>query len=904
MKILLTATLLLLIVFFGIQQRSKELLFQTNNGANERTYARYFNPSKTRKLLELRETIPINQKNFIDWYEIGANDKGGRTRALCVDRSNSNVLLAGGVSGCIWKSTDQGDNWKLKLRTDFEYSITDIVQDPANTNIWYACTGEINNKGGGPYTPIHGAGVLYKSEDKGENWNHVGSPQDENYLYLTSRLAISPTTGTIFVASNGNGIARSVDQGKTFTKCLGKTSSNKLDLDRYNEDFVHADIRVNKHGKLFAFVSGNLDNGAGFFYSNDDGLSWTNLTPNSIKKKYFRDMHRATLAFSESNPNVVYGWLEMGVDAYNENNGIGFYKFNLQNNEVVDRSQNLPKVVYQGKNYFIPAPQDSYCMMLDVKPDDENFIMIGGASGGPQRSFDGFASAGPSMGNIADIKTTKYQINKVGTHNDIHVAAFDPNNPNKLYVGTDGGVYMVENCSEPNGNQSWVAKNNGLNIGQYYNLAISPKNGDNRVVVNSQDNGNMLLEFNASSKQTVKVEKNLVCGGDGINSIWANGYLLLTGFGGSSPCYFTNDKISGTDYYTFSNSSGIIAGAYVRTMADSYLTFDPQNENTVFASFGLDELFRTTQALSFAGMTTEDIKQKWTSMSVSDLEMGSNYTFTALEFSKNNSDQLYFSVSAKYASYTKKPAIFKLNQASQSNLSTAIKLDATIFPEGGQIIDIALNPINSDEILVVMENYNIPSLFYSNNGGSTFTLVDGNLEQPGFEGSHSANTAAIIPTANMTWYLVGTQRGLFITHQLNAANTEWKREAYDLIGNAIVSDIRVRLSDHTIAIATYGRGAFIGNYDNFLTTTVSETDTDEVCTTFPNPATNSFTLRFLNSEIPRSIIIRNCTGQMVKTLEDVHSSNQIDISKWLAGIYYIQFELGNRLHVKTMVKTD
>ncbi|SVC07575.1 uncharacterized protein METZ01_LOCUS260429, partial [marine metagenome] len=43
-----------------------------------------------------------------DWKEVGPTDVGGRTRALAIDHTNSNTIIAGGISGGIWKSTDGG----------------------------------------------------------------------------------------------------------------------------------------------------------------------------------------------------------------------------------------------------------------------------------------------------------------------------------------------------------------------------------------------------------------------------------------------------------------------------------------------------------------------------------------------------------------------------------------------------------------------------------------------------------------------------------------------------------------------------------------------------------------------------------------------------------------------------
>ena len=47
--------------------------------------------------------------------------------------------------------------------------------------------------------------------------------------------------------------------------------------------------------------------------------------------------------------------------------------------------------------------------------------------------------------------------------------------------------------------------------------------------------------------------------------------------------------------------------------------------------------------------------------------------------------------------------------------------------EGSYIHDIHVNPENGNELLVVLSNYKVESLFHSSNGGDTWSAVGGNL---------------------------------------------------------------------------------------------------------------------------------------------------------------------------------
>ena len=63
------------------------------------------------------------------WTNAGPSNVGGRTRALAIDCTNEQVLLAGGVSGGIWKSYDGGTTWKSVTAPGMMVDVTCITQD-------------------------------------------------------------------------------------------------------------------------------------------------------------------------------------------------------------------------------------------------------------------------------------------------------------------------------------------------------------------------------------------------------------------------------------------------------------------------------------------------------------------------------------------------------------------------------------------------------------------------------------------------------------------------------------------------------------------------------------------------------------------------------------------------------
>ena len=119
----------------------------------------------------LSQRIPGDANNN-NWIERGPNNVGGRTRAIVFDPTdvNLNTVIAGGVSGGLWKNTNissAASTWS-KIDTFPEHvNVQNIVIDPNNTNIWYVGTGESYVQG-----DVNGNGI-WKSTDKGVTWARV-----------------------------------------------------------------------------------------------------------------------------------------------------------------------------------------------------------------------------------------------------------------------------------------------------------------------------------------------------------------------------------------------------------------------------------------------------------------------------------------------------------------------------------------------------------------------------------------------------------------------------------------------------------------------------------------------------------------------------------------------------------
>ncbi len=104
------------------------------------------------------------------WIERGPNNVGGRTKALLFDPTDATfkTVIAGGVSGGLWKNTDitTATNW-TRMTLPEHLNVQSITVDPNNSSIWYVGTGESYTSG-----DANGNGI-WKSTNAGNSWFRV-----------------------------------------------------------------------------------------------------------------------------------------------------------------------------------------------------------------------------------------------------------------------------------------------------------------------------------------------------------------------------------------------------------------------------------------------------------------------------------------------------------------------------------------------------------------------------------------------------------------------------------------------------------------------------------------------------------------------------------------------------------
>jgi len=856
--------------------------------------------------LEYARTLPrieqrLGKVSFapvFNWSWAGPPDAGGRTRAIAVDLDNSNTIIAGGVSGGIWKSTDGGATWVPKNLPTQHLSVTSVAQDPRPDfrNIWYYSTGEYwtSARDRGARAWYYGVGV-FKSTDNGETWFELplgsGDSNQTAWSYPSdyiARVVVQPTTGYVFIASHGFGIFRSTDGGNNFSFVLGGSGDHR-----------YCDVIAASNGTMIAALSqsnaGNSSpaNSPGIYKSTNNGVTWIDITPSTFPSQH----RRSVLASAPSAPDTLYVLTYTGNSLPNGNEDVRFHKIDVSNpSNSEDRSANLPDFGHSYED-FINTQRD-YNMVVGVHPEDSRLVLIGATS--LFRSRDGFATkptneADTWIGGYMNKSPWRYP----HLHPDQHVFAFDPVNINKMWCGHDGGISVTNDITQvvTSGNYlSWNDKDTNYKTSQFYTVAIPYSAGDQRIMGGCQDIGTPYFTWNGTTAST----SYDVSSGDGSYCYFgANFGYVSTQFGR----VWRYGYVAGRPEYTAgwtevtpSLPSGSPSQLFIHPIA-----IDPNDEDVLYYPVG-NQLWRNDELSQIPLYKSGGITKGWTNLtSASGGAIGapSEYDITTIAVSRNPAHVLYYGASGAYGTGNP-PKIYRLNNA---NTATSGQQDISIpgITDEYYVHCIAINPLNADEIIVVMSNYNIIGLYHSSDGGATYTAVEGNLEGNATNPGPSIRSATIIPTDSEagTIYVVGTSTGVYSTTQLNGPNTVWYLEGANLIGNTVVEFVTSRATDYQLVVGSHGRGIFVGKYNaSPVEDVVTNPSNFYLSQNYPNPFNPVTTIEY---SIPKSehVLLRvfDATGREVARLVDRKESPgkykvTFDGSNLPSGVYMYSIKAG------------
>lgn len=444
------------------------------------------------------------------------------------------------------------------------------------------------NFDGYPMAPVG----LYKSIDGGYSWTLIWEPvpfvqpanPNGSSGYIPTNVGVKkaqldPTDATtIYVTAFGNNIFRSaphLEGGDTTFKPIFKFDMGGV---QQGDDLALFDVVKAPNGKPRIYVG--------------NGIFDTNKTNQNAKQLIYR--------FNDANvpaSSMVSG----GV------NSAGWVALTSDNAALLGSS---------GRRYC--GDQCSYNQVIISPPGRPDTLVIAGTLGGvsPTRAPTLFSTnAGTSTGasqtlfHLADQTGINPLVDQFA-HVDVHAVAFSPDNPDIVFVGSDGGVLRTnglfkdqsaECASLPAGDAKTICQaalpvtpdkiyymNRDLIATQLFGVGVDQTNPLGRMLVGTQDNGTLLYDGSLGQKTFINV-----LGGDGPSAvgfhptdpnIWfasIQSSLFWTSFDGVPTWYYTGTPIT-------------VAAEPVSTTINSarqFNTLDRVNPNTQFT--GYQHIWRT-----------------------------------------------------------------------------------------------------------------------------------------------------------------------------------------------------------------------------------------------------------------------------------------------------------------------
>ncbi|NBC17018.1 MAG: hypothetical protein GVY18_06840, partial [Bacteroidetes bacterium] len=661
----------------------------------------------------------------------------------------------------------------------FIHNVTCVAQDPraGHTQTWFYGTGEWFGSAEDTGKGLYRGDGIFRSTDGGVTWQQLAStasnsPQTTNDFDYMYNLVVDPTTPTsspsTIVAATSGGIMRSDDGGTTWTRQIGAGAALA---------FYYTDVAVTSTGVFYATLSvrEGIDTVQGLFRS-PDGVTWTEITPTGWPTGFGRTVIGTTppdedqVLFLSYTPGSGQNNHSLWHYTYLSGDGTG------AGGSWENRSSNLPNLSGSSLNRQFRT-QRGYDMFVAVSPTNEDVVLLGGVN--LWRSTTGFTT--PSYTRIGGYEPTNETFDLWPNHHpDQHAVAFY-DDFTTLLSAHDGGLSRTTNYLASN--VEWTSLNNNYLTTQFYSVATeSGTAGSQKVIGGLRDNGSWFSALTANNWADVT-------GGDGSYAAIPNG----------AEYFFTSSQYNQIYRAQMDNDGVFTATTLVSGDSNNRLFINPfildVNQETIYyaASNRIGRILDATES----AIDNEILTDSQISWFVTTLEMA------------GEGNWLYYGSSDG--------RVYRL-AGPRSSTPNLEEITGSNFPDGAYVSSIAVDPTDEDRVLVAFSNYEVPSLFYTLDGGSTWFDVSGNLEEnpDGSGNGPSVRWVDILRDGPQVIYFAGTSTGLYSTTQLIAGSTNWGQEGASTIGNVVVDMVQARqlpeANDGYVVVGTHGNGVYDAFY--------------------------------------------------------------------------------------------
>jgi photosystem II stability/assembly factor-like uncharacterized protein len=676
------------------------------------------------QMAEFSRLSPIGPMPLANGQTFGQRQPvSGRITALAIDPRNPNLIYLGAAQGGLWRSTDAGRQWQPMTDNAPTLAVGAIALDPISPDTIYVGTGEGNLS----LDSFFGMGIL-KSTDAGRTWENLAQSTFIGKGFSNLVVDFNNPRNLYASVTNGlgglgifnpmmarNGIYKSTDAGVSWNLVLeaGQPPLNA----------VATDIEMDPTNALTLYAA---IFGEGIFKTTDGGRSWRKLT-NGLPTS---DFNRPEIGISRSAPNVLY----TAFGDRNTGDLLGFFK-------TTDFGQTWRQINRPPNSQFGNVCQCFYDNIFTIDPQNPDIVYYGGVA--LYRSTNG----GRNWEDISEKGD--------GLHADFHAITIDRENPARVFVGNDGGVWS----SLDRGN-TWTNLNQTLSTLQFISIASHPT--DPHIIFGgTQDNG--------TNRYLGVPQWDHADDGDG-------GFVAI------------DQDNPNVVYHTFFNRANVLIGPFRSTAGGRLGTwFNARN--------GIDQ---TDRVLFYAPFILDPNQQ-------SRLYFG---TFRL--FRSDNMGQSWLPISSDLTNtFGAISAITVPKSAPQIIYTGSSDGSVTVSRNNGRsfdfvtdnlpqryVSDIVTDPLNPQTVYVSLSGFQSGHVFKSTTGGGNWQDISGNLPDI------PANALAINPSDPQN-LILGTDLGVFQTFD---GGQNWM--LIEGMPKVSVFDIDANINTGLIRVATHGRGLY------------------------------------------------------------------------------------------------
>ncbi len=804
------------------------------------------------------------------WIERGPYSVGGRTRAIMYDPNDlaGKRVFAGGVSGGLWVNQDPSvstNEWTPLSTFWANTSVSCIAYDPNNPQVIYVGTGEA------PTADAIGSGI-WKSTNGGNTWNQIftitptysGNVRSGNFYINDIKVRNNAGVSEVYAGVSGNyndgayqglaqaGLYKSTNGGATFIKNTSLLALNTTSGTTSSTGYSIQQIEIGADNSVWVSTRSsrysNIDSGGRILKSADG---------NTFNEVYNvgNSGARVNFTLSRTDAGKAYAFMQ-GANSTSEpiriarsTDGGATWQATNDATAVIT----LPTAA----DTSIPANdftrgQSFYDLIIATDPLDDNTVYIGGID--LYKSTNGCAtwtqiSKWSNNNNMANLPVSQ-------VHADQHEIIFNPFNnyaTNQMMFGNDGGIYFAANKNTIAAAGGFSARNTRYNVTQFYTAMLNPTKvpANEELLAGAQDNGSWWLYGVPQANNFLTSQ--LATSGDGMYTEYDD----LDNYEIASYVYNNHYLLTNSSYYLISSANRNAYGHFVNEIALDRVNnvfYSYRSGLTIFRTGGLSATSTTfTNVVMTVGTAQTNEQISW--MKVSPYTTASTTLFVGTNLGR----------------------IFKVTNANTTSFAASV----LTTPAAGTISDIEFGA-NENEIIVTLSNYNVTSVFYSTDGGTTWQNKEGNLpDMP-------VRTVLRNPD-DANEVILGTEMGVWGTTNFLSASPTWASITGN-IGNVRVTNLDYRPSTRTVLVSTYGRGAWTTQNTTVTLATGEVKSKKDETRIYPNPSKGISHLRF-NSDKYSSVDISifDASGRLVYTKKNVKSDEEFG-QRLTPGNYILKAE--------------